>query len=707
MVPDDESKIKGFFELKDGIMADFKEVFDRATTEAKLTIELQKSGKNKGAIKVKTASGTDGADVLHHLLRAYGWDKSYEEFLGEAQKHLTPKSASTKKEKSSTQLKACVIEHPDISDRRVYVRNDLALLKPIRFVVQDNCGSGRIVLAHTGEPGSTSGDTYALVSTASQGSGVGFTSSLRSSLASIPATKEWQEDQIDKAIQEKKVIIYADLDKRNKEADEPLPLEELEEMALRTAEESRDEIAKDISKSTMLMQCNDGLKRLLEMCSNNIRGQEKAHDVFVNAMRGPNFPLLFCRSSKLRAWYNVESTQLSDGTTITKTYAERFDYDGDYVDLIAENLEYLWGVPQLCIPMPKIFTNDPTVPCFHFYDLESVKSVEGQYPAWDEFLTRFSEEEADVFKAFVWSIFDAENRGRQCLYLIDKGYSGKSAVINAIANAIGSELHVALSKDSLSNQFAFSKIWDKRFVTIGDNKNPNLVRSQAMHSMLGGDIVDVEYKGRDPFPSRLQCKVFVASNVHLNIDVKARNEYTRVLPIHPDDSDEALIARGIAALDEDGNPRRTSDGNIIVVGDPTWEGRLIDEFRAFLSSCYPVYQRMCPKRMDIIIPERSAEILATFDDDRAALLEEILDRHFEITKDETDFIERARMQRAFVEAQKDDDTYKEARLTFAEWKEFLRRRYNLDASRPRSIGHKWGYMGIRLKSATDNDSSLV
>lgn len=687
-------------------MADFNEVFEQIKASG-LRVETQKSGKNKGAIKVKTASGADGAETLRALLKPCGWEQSYEEFLSEAQQHLMPKPEPAKTEKSSTQLKACVVEHPDISDRRVYGRHDLTLLKPIRFVVQDNGGFGRIVLAHTGAPGSASGNTYALVSTASQGSGAGFTSALRSSLAGIPATSEWQGKQIDSAIQAKKADIYADFVERNKEADEPRPLEDLEAESLRLAEESRPEIAKDIAKSTMLMQCNDALMRLLENCSKTIRGFEGAHDAFVQAMRNPDFPLLFCRSSKLKAWFQVESTPLDDGKTITTTYAERFSYDGDYVDLIAENLEYLWGVPQLCIAMPKIFTNDPTVPCFHFYDLESVKAVDGPYPAWDEFLTRFPEEEADVFRAFVWSIFDAENRGRQCLYLLDRGYSGKSAVINAIANAIGSELHVALSKDSLSNQFAFSKVWDKRFVTIGDNKNQNLVRSQAMHSMLGGDIVDVEYKGRDTFPSRLQCKVFVASNVPLSIDVKARNEYTRVLPIHPDDSDEALIARGIAALDEDGNPRRMSNGNIIVIGDPTWEGRLKDEFRAFLASCYPVYQRLCPKRMDIIMPERSTEILATFDDDRAALLEEILDRNFEITNDETDFIERAKMQRAFVESQKDDETYKEARLTFAEWKEFLRRRYTLEATRSRVFDRRWGYVGIRLKSATDDERPLI
>lgn len=672
-----------------------------------LKFELQKSGKNKGAVKVKTPLGVDGLEMLGMFLKTFAWSGSTEQFLEYVRNDLMPKPVSQPRHDSTPKLQSSVVEHPDISVRQEYVTLDLDLLKPIRFVAQDDGSRGRIVLAHTGASGAVMGNTYALVSTASQGSGAGFTSALRSALASIPASVDWQEKQVEKAIQAKRAEILAQYTEKNGELEEPYSNQELEQMAQEEAEQLRGEIASQTAKCTMLKQCNDSMISLLEKCSACVKGVEGAHDAFVQAMRNPNFPLLFCRAKGLRAWYYTVTTNMGDGKSFTSTFADRFSYEGDYVDLIAENLGYLWGVPQLCVPMPKIFTNDPTVPCFHYYDLESVKRLEGEYPAWGEFLSRFTTEEADVFKAFVWSIFDAENRGRQCLYLLDRGYSGKSAVINAISHAIGGELHAALSKESLSNQFAFSKVWDKRFVTIGDNKNPNLVRSQAMHSMLGGDIVDVEFKGKDPFPSRLQCKVFVASNVPLSIDAKARNEYTRVLPIHPDDSDETLIARGIAALDENGNPLRMTNGNIIVVGDPTWEGRLKEEFRVFLASCYPVYQRLCPKRMDIVMPERSTEILATFDDDRAALLEEILERNFMLTRDDTDFITGAEMQRAFVTSMKEDDTYREARLTFQEWKEFLRRRYNIEATRSRTRGLQRGYSGIKLVNTSNSDNSIL
>ena len=574
------------------------------------------------------------------------------------------------------------------------------MLAPIRFVVTGTgAAGGRIVLAQTGEPGTETGNTFALVSTASQGSGAGFAAALRSALAGTPAKRAWREAQVVKKLAEKKTELLVALEKENAEADEPLTREALESDADKQAEEQRESIERETGKFTMLTQCNDALTRLLEQASKAVKDVESAYSAFVAAMSNPAFPLMLCRAKKITCWYKSVTTKLDDGNTITTTYADRFSYDGDYVDLVAENLEYLWGIPELCIPMPVIYTNDPNTPCFHFFDLEKAKKAVGVYTAWDEFTSRLSDEEAAAFKGFVWAIFDAKNRGRQCLYILDKGYSGKSAVVNAIAAALGSDLHAALSKDSLSNQFAFSKVWDRRFVTIGDNKNPNLIRSQAMHSMLGGDLADVEYKGRDPFPARLMCKVFVASNVPLQIDVKARNEYTRVLPIHPDDSAETLVARRLVALNPDGTPKLTANGNLIPLGDPEWESQLIAQFPAFLASCFSVYQQVCPRGMEIIVPEKSAEILATFDDDRAALLEEILETRFEITKDSSDFMLRVDMQRAFTEAIRDDDTYREAKLSFSEWKEFLRRRYSLESTRPRARGQAWGYEGIRRKDS--------
>lgn len=140
-------------------------------------------------------------------------------------------------------------------------------------------------------------------------------------------------------------------------------------------------------------------------------------------------------------------------------------------------------------------------------------------------------DEGDVFKAFIWSIFDARNHGRQILYLYDDGYSGKSAVMKAIQEALGKRLCAAVQKDSLSNQFAFSKVWDKRLITVGDNKNTHLHQSEKMKMLTGNDMADVERKNRDSFSWTMNAKVMVSSNTPLEVNLRERNERTRVLPI--------------------------------------------------------------------------------------------------------------------------------------------------------------------------------
>lgn len=688
-------------------MADFNEVY-QYVTEFGLKFDVQKSGKNKGRIAVKHASGSNGEETLRGLLRQKECESEYDAFITYVREILTPKPKPSQKQSSSTggdsDLRGMCIDHPDIDERRKYTKTDLSMLSRIR-IVKGKQGEAGVMVVQTGEQGSDLGYKFSVAGVSR--SGDVLAKNIREALASAPATDEWKKAKLDYELKGKEQEIRERFYAEIRERGEILDTDAFESNIQRRLEDERPSVEAEINEYTLLDQLNELVTRTLEQLSDEVRGETSAKKAFLKQLKKPDFPLMFLKSPRFSEWYKSDTTKGDDGKEYTITYAEKYRFKGDFVDLLSDNLSYLWGENRIRMPMPKIFTNDRNTPCFHFFDLEAAKEVQGEHPAWDEFTSRFTPDEADVFRAFVWSIFDAENRGRQCLYIYDRGYSGKGVVFDAIAHYIGSDLHAALSKDSAINQFAYSKVWDKRLVTVGDNKNANFIRSQFAHSLLGGDWIDVECKGQDSFSAKPQCRVMVGSNKALSIDAKARNEFSRVLPIHPDDSEDALVKRDLVALDEDGNPRRNDLGDPILLGDPEWGEKLKAQFPAFLASCWPAYQKWCPRRCEIIMPKETAERIASFDDDRTALLEEILGRNFEITNSENDFIERANMQRAFVEAQKDDETYKEARLTFSEWKEFLRRRYNLEAVRPRSIGHKWGYMGIRLKSSADNESSLI
>jgi hypothetical protein len=67
--------------------------------------------------------------------------------------------------------------------------------------------------------------------------------------------------------------------------------------------------------------------------------------------------------------------------------------------------------------------------CFSYIPLEELRELHKNQntPAWDNFLLQFRfEAERELFMAFVYSIFKANNFGRQILWLQGAGLSGKS-----------------------------------------------------------------------------------------------------------------------------------------------------------------------------------------------------------------------------------------------------------------------------------------
>lgn len=686
-------------------MIDFNAVY-QDVTDFGLIFDVHKSGKNKGKVTVKFASGSDGEEALRGLLRQKECD--YDAFIVYVRERIAPKPKQSPKQPSSDEgdyhLRKVCLDHPDINTRRKYTNTDLFMLSKIR-IVKAKQGEAGVMIVQTGEEGSDLGYKFAVAGVSK--SGDVLAKSIREALASAPATYVWKKAKLDYELKGKEQEIRESLYAEIKERRETLDADAFESDIQKRLEDERPSVEAEINEYTLLDQLNDLVTKTLDQLSDKVKGEESAGEAFLKQLTKPYFPLMFLKSSRFSEWYKSVTSKGEDGKECTITYAEKYKFDGDFVDLLADNLSYLWGENRIRMPMPKIFTNDRHTPCFHFFDLEAAKEVQGEHPAWDEFTSRFTPDEADVFRAFVWSIFDADNKGRQCLYIYDRGYSGKGVVFDAIAHYIGPDLHAALSKDSAINQFAYSKVWDKRLVTVGDNKNANFIRSQFAHSLLGGDWIDVECKGQDSFSAKPQCRVMVGSNKALSIDAKARNESSRVLPIHPDDSEDALVKRNLVVLDDDGNPRHNYLGDPVLIGDPEWGERLKAQFPAFLASCWPAYQRLCPRRCEIIMPEESAEILASFDDDRSNLFEELFEKYFTVTNDKSDFIPREKMQRVVLTAIKSDDVYRDERLDYEEWKEFLRRRHDLEAVQSRAQNRKRGYVGIRLKSATDNESSLV
>jgi len=242
---------------------------------------------------------------------------------------------------------------------------------------------------------------------------------------------------------------------------------------------------------------------------------------------------------------------------------------------------------------------------YAFVKLELDKIIaKGECPTWDLALSERLEndEECAVFRAAIWQVYETENTSRQLVYMYDPhGRSGKSAMLRAAFSHL-LQATQALQKQSLNNQFGFAKIWNKQLVTVGDNKNTMMLKSQIIHTATGGDLADVEYKGRDSFTASFRGHIWANGNVKLDIDTDAEHEVSRLVlfNIKKPKSAQAILYK----CDAEGNILLSADGTpLLSSGDPSWEVKLKEELPYFLYKCRKDYKTYCPRNSDLILPD--------------------------------------------------------------------------------------------------------
>jgi hypothetical protein len=272
-----------------------------------------------------------------------------------------------------------------------------------------------------------------------------------------------------------------------------------------------------------------------------------------------------------------------------------------FVDYFEDKFPFLCGHYSKKLnehPLP--YSNNKDDYSFAKLNLDSI-TMDGECPTWDKALVeRFeNDEEGDVFKAAVWQVYNASNRSRQLIYMYDPhGRSGKSAMMRAAFYYLRGCMQ-SLQKDSLKGNFAAAKIWNKQLVTIGDTKDPQLLRSQIVHTMTGGDFMDVEYKGKNSFSAPFRGHIWANGNIKLCIDTDAEHEVSRLVLFDVKKPKSAKLYQ----YDKDGNVLTTEDGTpLLGAGDPSWEQKLIDELPYFLKKCRAAYSIYCPTNSDIVLP---------------------------------------------------------------------------------------------------------
>jgi hypothetical protein len=252
---------------------------------------------------------------------------------------------------------------------------------------------------------------------------------------------------------------------------------------------------------------------------------------------------------------------------------------------------------------PKRFSWKPEELAFKKFDPSVLK--DGPTPTWDEFLNRLDYPE--VFKAWVWSVFDPDNNIRQVMWLTGSGNDGKSAIQKALLEIFGRDNSAACQKGDEFAKWFGKKVYGKGFVTYADCDNIHLLNSQAIKQLTGGDITSIEAKGVDSFSAEIYAKLLISSNMPPRINPELEAHTSRLI---------RLKVAPIAA----GQPK-----------DEQFKTRLIAEGYAFLCKCREAYDKYINNGQDaLILPEELTKgIIDECANETYYLLLEFVDKYIE------------------------------------------------------------------------------
>jgi hypothetical protein len=257
----------------------------------------------------------------------------------------------------------------------------------------------------------------------------------------------------------------------------------------------------------------------------------------------------------------------------------------------------------LYLPIPTTFTNDPETPsscCFPLTTLPTDPKPE-QYEAWLDFESQMPPWSIPMWRASFYGIFDDTNRSRQMIIMHDNGQTGKSNFIRAITKVTSNNFYTAISKDSLSNNFWGSKIIGRRLVFFSDTGNQKVTQMDKIKQISGGDPIDVELKGiSGQIHYTPNIRLIITTNSRPEINTYNKHQLSRVLIFPLTATKDPAILKKFCKLDDKGEVAYNEDGEPIVVGAPydTW---MAEQFYFYLAACKPDYDKLCPKRQDIIV----------------------------------------------------------------------------------------------------------
>jgi len=209
----------------------------------------------------------------------------------------------------------------------------------------------------------------------------------------------------------------------------------------------------------------------------------------------------------------------------------------------------------------------------------------GPTPSWDEFKTRL--DYPQVFMAWVWGIFEPTNNVRQVMWLKGAGNDGKSSVQKALEAVVGRDQCYSMKEGDQGQQWFGKNVFGKVLVNYADCKYQDLIDTNGIKQLTGGDTTSIEGKGENSFAGKIYSKVLVTSNFTPKINPELQAHLSRLIKLEVQAQADA-------------------------VKDAGFEQRLQKEIYAFLTKCKECFDALISPGGDrLILPVDLLEKIKT------------------------------------------------------------------------------------------------
>ena len=123
-------------------------------------------------------------------------------------------------------------------------------------------------------------------------------------------------------------------------------------------------------------------------------------------------------------------------------------------------------------------------------------------------------------------------RFKKAMFLLGKGDTGKSTLINLIAKLLGSNNVAERDLKSLNERFGKTAVYNKRLIYSNDLSFMKIEENAVFKNLTGGDSISVEFKNKEPFDFRFKGFLLYGMNdlPHFGGD-KGDHVYNRILII--------------------------------------------------------------------------------------------------------------------------------------------------------------------------------